>query len=367
MIVRDEADSIQRCIESVAPYITRWAIVDTGSVDATEIVAKKALGHLPGRWKSVKWSGDFSLHRNQSLNLARSIAADCGSYILLIDADEVLVVDSAEAFLLYLRQNRVVAWWAEDADWRFRKLGLIRIADAIEWRGTVHEHLVVSAECEAASQVTQDAAHLIYGHHGYRRRNAAITTTADLHRLAKAVPGRNASDDYRASFYRARTYEATSDFLQAAVHFRAAAAQARLDDDKWQALWGLGRVLLQRENLAEAATALTAALTVAPNRAEALIDLSSIALFLKQLPEAQSLAYEALSKTEPNDTSMYDKSAYGWRAVDTLCLAAFALGNRSALRDALLRYGELLRHGRVPQREVERIKHNIACINSALV
>ena len=79
------------------------------------------------------------------------------------------------------------------------------------------------------------------------------------------------------------------------------------------------------------------------------------------------MAYEALSKTEPNDTSMYDKSAYGWRAVDTLCLAAFALGNRSALRDALLRYGELLRHGRVPQREVERIKHNIACINSALV
>ena len=48
MIVRDEADSIQRCIESVAPYITRWAIVDTGSIGRNGNRAKKALGNLPG-------------------------------------------------------------------------------------------------------------------------------------------------------------------------------------------------------------------------------------------------------------------------------------------------------------------------------
>ncbi|MFO1342826.1 MAG: tetratricopeptide repeat protein [Burkholderiales bacterium] len=312
------------------------------------------------------WSGDFSLHRNQSLDLARSIAASCDSYILLIDADEVLVVKSIEAFLLCLRQDRVVTWWAEDADWRFRKLGLIRIADAIEWRGTVHEHLVVSAECEAASQVSQDAAHLIYGHNGFRRRNATITTAADLRWLARAVLGRNPADDYRASFYLARTHEVSLDFGIAAVHFRAAATQAQFDDDKWQALWGLGRVLLQQESLAEAAAAFTAATAVAPARAETLIGLSNIALRLKQFPEALTLAYEALSKPQPNETSMYDKSAYGWRAVDTLSMSAFALGNCEALRDAVLRYGDLLRQGRVPQREIARIEQNIVCIKSAL-
>ena len=45
MIVRDEAQVIRRCLDSVRPFIAHWAVVDTGSVDGTqEIIREPTLG-----------------------------------------------------------------------------------------------------------------------------------------------------------------------------------------------------------------------------------------------------------------------------------------------------------------------------------
>ena len=56
MIVKDEEDTMEKCLKSVAPYISYWVIVDTGSKDKTIEVIHKTMNELgiPGElpWRS---------------------------------------------------------------------------------------------------------------------------------------------------------------------------------------------------------------------------------------------------------------------------------------------------------------------------
>ena len=48
MIVKNEAHVIERCLLSVKPFISSWAILDTGSTDSTPELVKRALAGVPG-------------------------------------------------------------------------------------------------------------------------------------------------------------------------------------------------------------------------------------------------------------------------------------------------------------------------------
>lgn len=80
MIVRDEEETIERCLESVTGVADEIIVVDTGSADCTrEIVSLK-----DASLHEFKWVDDFSAARNFSFSLARM------DYILWLDADDVL-------------------------------------------------------------------------------------------------------------------------------------------------------------------------------------------------------------------------------------------------------------------------------------
>src|SRR6266850_5078965 len=84
MIVKDEAHVIERCIESVLPFIDCWAVVDTGSTDGTQEKIRSLLADLPGELIESPWKG-FAESRNESLRLAEGQA----DYMLVMDADHV--------------------------------------------------------------------------------------------------------------------------------------------------------------------------------------------------------------------------------------------------------------------------------------
>ena len=80
LIVRDEADHLARCLDSIRDAADEIVVVDTGSADATPDIARR---YTP-RVYHHPWEGDFAAARNRSLAYAR------GEWILVIDADEVL-------------------------------------------------------------------------------------------------------------------------------------------------------------------------------------------------------------------------------------------------------------------------------------
>lgn len=48
MIVRDEAEVIERGLALVKPFIDCWVIVDTGSTDGTQGIIRHFMADLPG-------------------------------------------------------------------------------------------------------------------------------------------------------------------------------------------------------------------------------------------------------------------------------------------------------------------------------
>ena len=85
MIVRNEAARLEACLASAAPAVDEIVIVDTGSTDGTQALARSA-GARVVEWA---WRDDFAAARNQALAAAR------GSWVLMLDADERLAPDAA--------------------------------------------------------------------------------------------------------------------------------------------------------------------------------------------------------------------------------------------------------------------------------
>ncbi len=89
MIVKNESEVLERCLESLKPIWDELIIVDTGSDDNTMEIA----GKYTDRVYEFQWTGDFSEARNFALD-----HATC-DYIYTADADEILEGENVDAFL----------------------------------------------------------------------------------------------------------------------------------------------------------------------------------------------------------------------------------------------------------------------------
>ena len=80
MIVKDEAATLARCINSVSSCVDRVVVGDTGSTDATAEIARKCGAEVV----QIPWEQDFARARNRVLACAKC------DWILVLDADEML-------------------------------------------------------------------------------------------------------------------------------------------------------------------------------------------------------------------------------------------------------------------------------------
>ena len=81
MIVKDEQDVIERCLESVKDVVDEIIIVDTGSTDKTKQIVSKYTDKI----YDFEWVNDFAKARNYSFSKATK------DYILWLGADDVIL------------------------------------------------------------------------------------------------------------------------------------------------------------------------------------------------------------------------------------------------------------------------------------
>lgn len=89
MIVKNEEETIERCLNSIKNAIDEIIIVDTGSTDRT----KELCLNYTDKVYDFKWIDDFSAARNYAYQFATM------DYILWMDADDILLPEDHMKFL----------------------------------------------------------------------------------------------------------------------------------------------------------------------------------------------------------------------------------------------------------------------------
>jgi glycosyltransferase involved in cell wall biosynthesis len=84
IIARDEEANIAACIDSARPFVDEVVVVDTGSKDRTQDIAREH----GARVSEFAWCDDFAAARNAAIEAATS------DWILMLDADEQLEPES---------------------------------------------------------------------------------------------------------------------------------------------------------------------------------------------------------------------------------------------------------------------------------
>ncbi len=80
MIVKNEAEGLEKCLSTARPHVDEIVVVDTGSTDGTLDIARRYADVID----EIEWPDSFAEARNHSLDLAT------GDFIVVLDGDEFL-------------------------------------------------------------------------------------------------------------------------------------------------------------------------------------------------------------------------------------------------------------------------------------
>lgn len=137
MIVKNEEDVIERCLNSVKNFVDEIIVVDTGSTDKTKQVVKKFTDKI----YDFVWCDDFSKARNYAISKASY------EYIMWLDADDV-VPEETQKFLIKLKPNLTkdcymlkynVAFDNEKPTFSFYRERILKNDNRCKFIGAVHE------------------------------------------------------------------------------------------------------------------------------------------------------------------------------------------------------------------------------------
>ncbi|WP_196601785.1 tetratricopeptide repeat protein [Gloeocapsopsis dulcis] len=98
MIVKNEEQTLPQCLGSVQGVVDEMIVLDTGSSDRTPDVARKFGAEV----YTFEWCHDFAQARNEALKYVR------GNWVLVLDADEMLVPDIVPLLKQAIQHDRFV-------------------------------------------------------------------------------------------------------------------------------------------------------------------------------------------------------------------------------------------------------------------
>ena len=189
MIMKDEAENVERCLASLHGLVDEIVIYDTGSTDASVVCARALGAHVV----EGRWDDDFAAARNAARASCR------GRWLLHIDLDEQIEpgsfdglralldredADIVELALFNLGGSELAPNRLPTPHWLPR---LVRRATT-RWDGAIHEVPVALVPSATLGRARADAVTLL--HHGYLREVFERRGKAErTRRIAEAQPG----------------------------------------------------------------------------------------------------------------------------------------------------------------------------------
>jgi len=212
MIVRNEARSLARCLDSAAPYVDEMLVVDTGSTDDTRAIAA-ARG---ARVERFEWCDDFAAARNHALALTAA------PWRLVLDADEWIQDGGASLRQLtrsgvqpFVGQLTILEAHDDPAAQRLPPLHVSRLLPrGLSFAGRIHEQIVHALPVLRLP--------LVLGHDGYQPAQRARKSDRNERLLRRAL--QEAPDSAYLLYQLGRELEITERHAEAAAHYDRARA-----------------------------------------------------------------------------------------------------------------------------------------------
>ncbi|MFD7442554.1 glycosyltransferase [Streptomyces sp. NPDC059909] len=347
MIVKDEAPTIRRCLESVRPLIDTWVIVDTGSTDGTQDVIRDVYSDLPGELYERPWKG-FDGSRTEAIELAR----DRADYLLFIDADDLMEVEPGfrmpelthDAYSVALHHGSIIHWRPA------------LVSTRLPWRyvGVLHEYI----ECgRRYSRGTFKGANILTVGNGARMRQGQRKKyLRDAEILEQGLI--KEPDNARYVFYLAQSWRDAGEPEKALAVYDRRAAMGGWGEEAFCAhLYAARHAASLDRPEAEVIDRYLRAHEARPSRAEALGSLARhCRLNGKRWPLAYMFAKQAARIPFPSDILFVEFGWYEWRALDELAVSAYWVGEYEESRDCCER---LLEGGKVPDDQRDRVIKNL--------
>ena len=320
MIVRNEAHIVHELLDCVAPYVSSWVIVDTGSEDGTQDIIRNHMANLgiPGELHERPWQ-NFGHNRSEALDLAQGHA----DYIWVVDADDLVVGTpdfsqlTGDAYELRYGPSDDFTYWRQQI---FR--------DGLPWRyvGVVHECIV----CDEQYQIQR----LMGDYHMDSRRlggrNLDPQKYARDRDLLLAEMERD-PEDARSAFYLAQSYFDLGDYANARKWYQRRAEMGGWEEEVYYSLYRVGQSMLELdEPWPEIQDVFLRAYETRPTRAESLHAIACHYRKLGRYHLGHLFAQRAVAITLPTEDILFVwAAAHSWAARDEQAVCASQLGRHS--------------------------------------
>ena len=359
MIVKDETHIIEQCLRSIAKYVDRYDITDTGSTDGTQDLIRKTMEELgvPGEVHQSDWKG-FGKSRTEALRNCDGKA----DYAWMIDADDYIQGDfkypsnmNADSYSLRLGRAEFM-WWRN----QIFKTGL-----DWEYVGVLHEY----AQCKGKPQHEVRTDRINGDYYVIARtegnRNVGITPvekyTKDAEVLYSAL--NNPEDpnydptNSRYQFYLAQSYFDSQQWEKSFDAYQKRVEMGGWEEECFYSLFRLSIIASQmKKPFSEVCEHLRQSYEYRPIRAEPLVELSRLYRMNGRPRTAYLYARAAAELPIPHQDILFvSEDCYKWRALDEVAATAFYMFKFQEGFDACQK---LLRDNHFPESERQRILNN---------
>jgi glycosyltransferase involved in cell wall biosynthesis len=328
MIVKDETHIIEQCLRSIAKYVDRYDITDTGSTDGTQDLIKKTMEELgvsgevhQSDWKGFGDHGNTMGSRTESLNNAKNSDAE---YAWVIDADDYVEgkfeypeTMDADCYSLCIGRGDFT-WWRNQ---------IFKLSVDWKYMGILHEYATTDSKPREELNAGKISGEYKVIARTEGNRNVGISPIdkykRDAELLEKAIVDEPQNDRYQ--FYLAQSYFDSQQFEKS-----LAAYEKRVEMGGWheeiyysKLRCGILKGLMERP-LAEVAGCFVDAFNYRPIRAEPLWFLSRM-YRMNNMPAAAYL-YAKMGLDIPypeNDILFIQDDVYRWGILDEVGATAF--------------------------------------------